>query len=44
MVKDKSGEGAQTAVGIDPINDGVQPDVLQRGRAAMACLISKYRR
>ena len=36
MVKDKSGEGGQTAVGLDPINEGVQPDVLQRGRASMA--------
>ena len=36
MVKDKSGEGGQTAVGLDPINEGVQPDVLQRGRAGMA--------
>ena len=39
MVKDKS--GGQTAVGLDPINDGVQPDVLQRGRAVMACQRSK---
>ena len=31
MVKDKSGEGGQTAVGLDPINEGVQPDVLQVG-------------
>ena len=29
MVKDKSGEGGQTAVGLDPINEGVQPDVLR---------------
>ena len=29
MVKDKSGEGGQTAVGLDPINKGVQADVLQ---------------
>ena len=36
MVKDKSGEGGQTAVGLDPINEGVQPDVLQRSRAGMA--------
>ena len=36
MVKDKSGEGGQTAVGLDPINEGVQPDVLQRGWAGMA--------
>ena len=41
MVKDKSGEGGQTAAGVDPINDGVQSDVLQRGRAVMACRISK---
>ena len=27
MVKDKSGEGGQIAVGPDPINEGVQPDV-----------------
>ena len=26
MVKDKGGEGSQTAVGQDPINEGVQPD------------------
>ena len=38
---DKSGRGGQTAVGLDPINDGVQPDVLQRGRAVMSCQISK---
>ena len=36
IVKDKSGEGGQTAVGLDPLNEGVQPDVLQRGRAGMA--------
>ena len=36
MVKDKSGEGGQTAVGLDPINEVVQPDVLQQGRAGMA--------
>ena len=30
MVKDKSAEGGQTAVRLDPINEGVQPDVLQR--------------
>ena len=36
MVKDKSGEGGQTAVGLDPINEGIQPGVLQRGRAGMA--------
>ena len=41
MVKDKSGEGGQTAVGLDPINDGVQHDVLQPGRAVMACQRSK---
>ena len=41
MVKDKSGEGGQTAVGLDPINEGVQPDVLQRVRAGMACQRSK---
>ena len=41
MVKDKSGEGGHTAVGLYPINDGVQPDVLQRGRAVMACRRSK---
>ena len=35
IVKDKSGEGGQTAVELDPINEGVQPDVLQRGRAGM---------
>ena len=35
MVKDKSGEGGQTAVGLDPIN------VLQRGRAGMARQRSK---
>ena len=41
MVKDKSGEGSQTAVGLYPINDAVQPDVLQQGRAIMACRRSK---
>ena len=40
MVKDKSG-GGQTAVGLDPFNEGVQPDVLQRGRAGMARQRSK---
>ena len=40
MVKDNNG-GGQTAVGIDPINDGVQPDVFLRGRAVMACQRSK---
>ena len=41
MVTDKSEEGGQTAVELYPINDGVQPDVLQRGRAVMACLFKK---
>ena len=42
MVKDKSGEGGQTAVRlVDPINECVQPDVLQRGRAGMARQRSK---
>ena len=41
MVKDKSGEGGQTAVGLDPVNEGVQPDVLQRGRTGMARQRSK---
>ena len=41
MVKDKSGEGGQTAVGLDPINEGVQPDVPQLGRAGMARQRSK---
>ena len=36
MGKDKSGKRGQTAVGLDPINEGVQPDVLQRGRAGVA--------
>ena len=36
MVKDKSGKESQTAVGLDPLNEGAQPDVLQRGRAGMA--------
>ena len=40
MIKDKSG-GGQTAVGLDPINDGVQPDILQRDRAVMTCQRSK---
>ena len=35
MVNDKSGEGGQAAVGLDPINDGVKPDVLQRGRTVV---------
>ena len=34
-------EEGQTAVGLDPINEGVQPDVLQRGRAGMARQRSK---
>ena len=29
-------EARQTTVGLYPINEGVQPDVLQRGRDAMA--------
>ena len=41
MVKDKSGEGGHTTVGLDPINEGVQSDVLQRGRAGMAWQRSK---
>ena len=42
-VKDRSGEGGLTAVGLDPINEGEggQPDVLQRVRAGMARQISK---
>ena len=36
MVKNRSGEGGHTTVGLDPINEGVQLDVLQRGRAGMA--------
>ena len=40
MVKDrvenKSGEGGQTAVGLVPIYDGVQPGVLQLSRTVMA--------
>ena len=40
MFKDNSG-GGQTAVGLDPINDGVQPDVLQRGRPVKACRRSR---
>ena len=40
MVKDKSG-GGQTAVGLDPIDDGVQPDVQQRGWVVIACQRSK---
>ena len=41
IVKDKSGEGGQTAVRLDLINEGVKPDVLQRGRAGMARQRSK---
>ena len=41
MVKDKSREGGQTAVRLDPINEGVQPDVLQQGQAGMAHQRSK---
>ena len=41
IVKDKSGEGCRTAVGLDPINECLQPDVLQRGRAGMARQRSK---
>ena len=41
MVKDKSGETGRTAVGLHPINEGVQPDILQRGRAGMARQRSK---
>ena len=41
MVKDKSGEGGQTAVGLDPINEGVQSYALQRGWAGMAHQRSK---
>ena len=40
MVKYESG-GGHTAVGLDPINEGVQPDVLQQGRAGMARQRSK---
>ena len=41
MVTEKSEEGCQTEVGLDRINDGMQPHVLQRGRAVMACRSSK---
>ena len=41
MVKDKSEEGGQTAVRLDPINEGAQPDVLQQGQAGMARQRSK---
>ena len=34
MAKLSEHQGGHTAVGLDPINDGVQ---LQRGRAVMAC-------
>ena len=37
MVKDKSGEGGQTAVGLDPINEGVQPDVTGCENCYMEC-------
>ena len=43
MVKDKNGAGGQTAVELDPINEGVQPDVLQRARDGMARRRSKTR-
>ena len=43
IVKDKSGEGGQTAVGLDPINEGVQLDVLLRCRTGMARHRSKSR-
>ena len=41
IVKDKSGEAGQAAVGLDPINEGVQPDVPPQGRNGMACQRSK---
>ena len=41
MVKDNSEEGSHTVVELDPINEGVQPDVLQRGRSGMARQRSK---
>ena len=41
MVKDKSGEGGHIAVGLVPINECVQPDVLQQGRAGIARQRSK---
>ena len=31
----------QPTVGPDPIHDGVQPDILHRGRAVMACRRNK---
>ena len=40
MVKEKCGDGSQTAIGLDRINEAVQPDVLQRG-VGMARQISK---
>ena len=40
-LKTRAEKEAQTAVGLDPINEGVQPDVLQRGRAGMARQRSK---
>ena len=36
MVKDKSGDGGQTVVRLDSINEVMQPDIQQRGRAGMA--------
>ena len=41
IVKDKSGGGGQTAVGRNPINEGVPPHLLQRGRAVMTRQRSK---
>ena len=41
MVKDKSAEGGHTAVKLNPTNEGVQPDVLQRGQAGLAHQRSK---
>ena len=41
MVKDR--EGGQTAVGLVPIYNGVQPDVLHRDWAVMACRRNKSR-
>ena len=40
IIEDKSG-GDQIEVGLDPIYDGVQPDVMQRCRAVMTCRRSK---
>ena len=42
-LKTRGGEVGQTAVGLHPFNEGVQPDVLQRGRAGMARQRSKSR-